>query len=65
MKTIHHVRDIDSDTPRVWAALTQTEELAAWWSTRVDTDAAGGTLSRLTFAGNFNPVRETRGGTHR
>jgi len=44
-ETIHHVRDIDSDTPRVWAALTQTEELAGWWSTRVDTDAAGGTLS--------------------
>jgi len=59
MKTIHHVLDIDADTPRVWAALTETEGLAGWWSTKLDTDAASvGTLIRFTFAGDFNPVME-------
>src|SRR5580704_6978107 len=57
MKTIHHVLDIDADTARAWAALTQADGLAGWWSTKLDTDrAAVGTLIRFTFAGDFNPV---------
>jgi uncharacterized protein YndB with AHSA1/START domain len=59
MKTIHHVLDIDAATARVWAALTQADGLAGWWSTKLDTDrAAVGTLIRFTFAGDFNPVME-------
>ena len=59
MKTIHHVLDIDTDPARVWAALTDADGLAGWWSTKLDTGpAAVGARIRFTFAGDFNPVME-------
>ncbi len=59
MKTIHHVLDIDTDPARVWAALTDADGLAGWWSTKLDTGpAAVGAHIRFTFAGDFNPVME-------
>jgi uncharacterized protein YndB with AHSA1/START domain len=59
MKTIHHVVDIDAGIDSVWAALTERDHLAGWWSTKVDApDAEVGTLVRWTFAGDFHPVME-------
>jgi uncharacterized protein YndB with AHSA1/START domain len=59
MKTIHHVLDIDADPGRVWAALTDADGLAGWWSTKLQTDAATvGVQIRFTFACDFNPVME-------
>jgi|SRR5579859_300596 len=60
MKTIHHVVDIDADIAAVWASLTEGDQLAGWWSTRVDSPpAAIGARTAWTFAGDFNPVMET------
>ena len=36
MKTIHHVIDLDADTLVVWAALTEPDRMAGWWSTKVE-----------------------------
>ena len=59
MKTIHHVVDIDSGTGPVWAALTEPEQMAGWWSTRLRTPAAAiGARVEWIFAGDFNPVME-------
>ena len=59
MKTIHHVVDIEADAKTVWAALTEHDQMAGWWSTVVDApDANIGTLVRWTFAGDFHPVME-------
>jgi uncharacterized protein YndB with AHSA1/START domain len=59
VKTIHHVLDIDAAPAPVWAALTEAEGLAGWWSTKLDTQSAAvGTQIRFTFAGDFNPVME-------
>jgi uncharacterized protein YndB with AHSA1/START domain len=59
MKTIHHVVDIDATPQRAWAALTEAEGLAGWWSTRVAAPlAAVGVQVRFTFGGDFNPVME-------
>ncbi len=59
MKTIHHVLDIDAGTGTVWSALTEPEQMAGWWSTRVRTSpAAAGARVEWTFAGDFNPVME-------
>jgi uncharacterized protein YndB with AHSA1/START domain len=59
VKTIHHVVDIDAAPQRPWAALTEAEGLAGWWSTRVATPlAAVGAQVRFTFGGDFNPVME-------
>ena len=59
MKTIHHVVDMDAGAKTVWAALTERDQMAGWWSTLVDApDANVGTRVRWTFAGDFNPVME-------
>ena len=59
MKRIHHVVDIDAPASTVWTALTETQGLTSWWSTRLNTPkAAVGTLLYWTFAGDFNPVME-------
>jgi len=59
MKTIHHVLDIDAKAESVWSALTEPEQMAGWWSTRLRTrDAAVGVRAEWTFAGDFNPVME-------
>jgi uncharacterized protein YndB with AHSA1/START domain len=59
VKTIHHLVDIDASPSSVWAALTQQDRMAGWWSTRVlAPDAAAGTLVHWTFTGDFNPVME-------
>ena len=60
MKTIHHLVDIDAPPATVWAALTEQERMAGWWSTKVDAPpAAVGVQVHWTFAGDFNPVMET------
>jgi uncharacterized protein YndB with AHSA1/START domain len=60
MKTIHHVVDIDATPATVWASLTEQDQLARWWSTRVDAPApVVGVRTFWTFAGDFNPVMET------
>lgn len=59
MKTVHHLVDIDAPIDSVWAALTTEDQMAGWWSTKVDTaNALVGTLVRWTFLGDFNPVTE-------
>ena len=59
MKRIHHVVDIDAPASTVWTALTETQGLTSWWSTRLNTPkAAVGTQLHWTFAGDFNPVME-------
>ena len=51
--------DVDAPIARVWTALIEADGLAAWWSTRVDTEkAAVGSTIQFTFAGDFNPVME-------
>jgi uncharacterized protein YndB with AHSA1/START domain len=40
MKTIHHVLDIDAGTSRVWSALTEPDQMAGWWSTKLNTPPA-------------------------
>ena len=59
MKTIHHVLDIDAGTDAVWSAITDADELAGWWSTKLRTTTpAVGAHIEFTFAGDFNPVME-------
>jgi uncharacterized protein YndB with AHSA1/START domain len=59
MKTIHHVVDIDAESGLVWAALTEADRMAGWWSTKVRTPpAAVGARVEWTFAEDFNPVME-------
>jgi uncharacterized protein YndB with AHSA1/START domain len=60
VKTIHHVVDMDAGAPVVWAALTDRDQLASWWSTKVEAPpAAVGIRAVWTFGGDFNPVMET------
>jgi predicted dithiol-disulfide oxidoreductase (DUF899 family)/uncharacterized protein YndB with AHSA1/START domain len=60
MKAIHHVVDIDAATATAWAALTEPQRLARWWSTEVDApEPKVGARTHWTFAGDFNPVMET------
>jgi uncharacterized protein YndB with AHSA1/START domain len=60
MKTIHHVIDLDADSLAVWAALTEPDRMAGWWSTKVEAPPqAIGTRTVWTFGGDFNPVMET------
>jgi uncharacterized protein YndB with AHSA1/START domain len=62
VKTIHHVVDIDSPAAGVWATLTESDRLAGWWSTKLETPAAAvGARVHWTFAGDFNPVMEIIG----
>lgn len=59
MKTIHHVLDVDAETNTVWAALTERDLLAQWWSTQVISPApVVGARTEWTFAGDFNPVMQ-------
>ncbi|GEM_PF-1460268 len=59
VKTIHHVVDIDAGTESVWSALTEPDQMAGWWSTKLRTPpAAVGAQVEWTFAGDFNPVME-------
>ncbi|MDX6391639.1 MAG: hypothetical protein QOJ73_2702 [Streptosporangiaceae bacterium] len=59
MKTIHHVVDIDAGTDIAWSALTEADQMAGWWSTKVLTPAAEvGARVEWTFAGDFNPVMQ-------
>jgi uncharacterized protein YndB with AHSA1/START domain len=59
MKTIHHVLDIDSDMESVWSAITDADQLAGWWSQKLQTGrSAVGERIAFTFAGDFNPVME-------
>jgi uncharacterized protein YndB with AHSA1/START domain len=59
VKTIHHVVHIDSTPSSVWAAITEGDQLARWWSTKVTScGAAVGARVEFTFEGPFNPVME-------
>ena len=59
MRTIHHVLDIDAAAHQVWAALTEPDGLAGWWSTQLQTGPAQvGARISFTFGGDFNPVME-------
>ncbi len=50
MKTIHHVLDIDSRTDSVWSAITEADQLAGWWSTKLQTGkSAVGERIAFTF----------------
>ena len=42
MKRIHHVADIDAPASTVWTALTETQGLTSWWSTRLDASSSNG-----------------------
>ena len=57
MKTIHHVVDVDAPPDGVWAALTERDQMARWWTTKVAAGpAVTGADIEWTFAGDFNPV---------
>ncbi len=59
MKTIHHVLDIDASPDSVWSAITERDQLAGWWSTKVSaTRPIVGERIAFTFADDFNPVME-------
>jgi len=59
MKTIHHVLDIDASNASVWLALTDADQLACWWSTKLrTTKPIVGERVSFTFADDFNPVME-------
>jgi len=59
VKTIHHVLDISTGPPAVWAALTTGAGLKAWWSRQVSVNETGtGTQVRFVFDGDFNPVMQ-------
>jgi uncharacterized protein YndB with AHSA1/START domain len=55
MRTIIHAFDAAASREQVFAALTSTDELAAWWTTKVTGDAGPGGLIGFNFAGDFNP----------
>jgi uncharacterized protein YndB with AHSA1/START domain len=55
MKTIHHVVETAAPRDQVFSALTTSEGLSGWWSTRVKAEAAVGAVVEFTFAGDFNP----------
>ena len=55
MKTIHHVFETAAPPEKVFSALTSTEGLSGWWSTRVTAEAAVGAVVAFTFGGDFNP----------
>jgi uncharacterized protein YndB with AHSA1/START domain len=57
VKTIHHVVDIDASVTTVWHALTDEQQLAGWWSSRVDAPSAR-VGAMVQFAGDFNPSME-------
>ena len=59
VKTIHYVLDIDAQIDSVWPALTEPEQLASWWSTKLEMTGGGvGDQIKWIFAGDFNPVME-------
>lgn len=56
MTMIHHVFEIAAPRETVFRALTTTDGLAGWWTTRVRMDdAAVGASIAFTFGGAFNP----------
>ena len=55
MKTIHHVFEIAAPPGKVFAALTTTEGLSGWWTTKVSAKAEIGAVVDFTFGGDFNP----------
>lgn len=56
MKTILLLVDVAAPKDAVYAALTTTDGLAAWWTTSVSGDARLGGRIEFTFGGDFNPV---------
>ncbi len=58
MKTIHHVVDVHAAPSEVYAALTTQDGLSKWWTTKVDTSGALGSVIDFTFVGPFNPDME-------
>jgi uncharacterized protein YndB with AHSA1/START domain len=55
VKTILHLVNVAATRETVFKALTSTDGLAAWWTTKVSGDAGVGGLIDFTFAGDFNP----------
>jgi uncharacterized protein YndB with AHSA1/START domain len=55
MKTIHHVVEIAAPPGKIFAALTTTEGLSGWWTTKVSARAEIGAVVDFTFGGDFNP----------
>ena len=55
MKTIHHVFEIAAPPGKIFAALTTTEGLSRWWTTKVSAKAEIGAVVDFTFGGDFNP----------
>ena len=56
MKTILHLSDVAASPEKVFAALTSTDGLAAWWTTKVTGDASTDGVIDFTFGEDgFNP----------
>jgi uncharacterized protein YndB with AHSA1/START domain len=55
MKAIHHVIEIAAPPGRIFAALTTTEGLSGWWTTKASAQAEAGAVVDFTFDGDFNP----------
>ena len=49
MKTIHHVFEIAAPPAQIFAALTTTEGLSGWWTTKVSAQAEIGAVVDFTF----------------
>jgi uncharacterized protein YndB with AHSA1/START domain len=56
MKTIIHALDVAAPREHVFGALTSTDGLAAWWTTKVAGEAGPDGVVEFTFDGEvFNP----------
>ena len=55
MKTILHVVDVAAPREKIFAALSSSDGLSAWWTTSVSGDAGSGGLIHFKFGGDFNP----------
>lgn len=58
MKTILHVVNIQKDSMAVFEAITTTNGLSNWWSTKVSANEKVGGIVEFTFRGDFNPDME-------
>ena len=57
MKTIHHVFEIAAPPGEIFAALTTTEGLSGWWTTKVSAQAEIGAV--VDFTTHHWPLSES------
>jgi uncharacterized protein YndB with AHSA1/START domain len=55
VRTIHHVFDVGAAQTEVYAALTEQEGLARWWTAGVSAPREVGGVIDFTFSYEFSP----------